>query len=101
MSSTKRTWKILATTKTGTTMKIDPLTGQVVLMPELEQFAGMQSLDTAADLFEASPRDSFSRVEIVRTLRALKGHLFDADCVMAYEIALSSAPLPLPPSTPS
>ena len=86
----------------------DPLAGQ---LDGLQQLAGMQTLDTAADLFGASPRGSFTREEVVRTLRALKENLFDFDCYLAYEMAiemgkalemaLTSAPLPLSTSNPS
>jgi hypothetical protein len=79
----------------------DPLAGQLLTMPELQQLAGMQTLDTAADILEASPRGSFTREEVVRTLRALKECLFDFDCYLAYEMALTSAPLPLNTSNPS
>ena len=54
----------------------DPLAGQ---LDGLQQLAGMQTLDTAADLFGARPRESFTREEGVRTLRALKENLFDFD----------------------
>jgi hypothetical protein len=79
----------------------DPLAGQLLTMPELQQLAGMQTLDTAADILEASPRNSFTREEVVRTLRALKECLFDFDCYLAYEMALTSVPLPLNASNPS
>jgi hypothetical protein len=70
------------------TTKIDPPDGQLLRMTDLQQFAGMQTLDTAADIFEVSPRESFTKAEVVRTLRALKENLFDEQCVAAYEIAM-------------
>ena len=78
-----------------------PLAGQLLTMPELHQLAGMQTLDTAADILGASPRELFTREEVVKTLRALKECLFDFDCVLAYEMAISQAPLPLSSSNPS
>lgn len=86
---------------TGKTMPIDPLAGQLLRMPDLEQLAGLQTLDTAADIFEASPRQTFTRQEVVRTLRALKENLFDEDCVAAYEIAMSNGLPSVPLSEPS
>lgn len=71
------------------------------MKPELEQLAGMQSLDAVADLFEASPRDSFTKDEVVRTIRAARLHLFDFDCNLAYEMASASYPLTLDTSLPS
>jgi hypothetical protein len=82
--------------------KIDPPDGQLLRMTDLEQFAGMQTLDTAADIFEVSPRETFSKAEVVRTLRGLKENLFDGDCVAAYEIAMTDGlPSVLPLSPPS
>jgi hypothetical protein len=82
-------------------MPIDPMAGKLLRMPELEQLAGLQTLDTAADLFEASPRQTLTRDEVVQTLRSLKLNLFDFDCNVAYHIALSDQPLPLTPSPAS
>jgi len=61
----------------------------------------MMALDTAADVFEASPRQSFTNDEVVRTLRALKSEMYDPLVVAAYEIAVSDTPIPLPLSQPS
>ena len=82
-------------------MPIDPLAAQPFELPDLDQLACMQTLDTAAELFEASPRETFTRAEVASTLRALKSELFEADCVAAYEIALLDFALPLPLSQPS
>lgn len=68
-----------------TTKTTDPPADQ---MPPLEQLAGLKALDTAADIFEGSPKETFTRAEVVRVLRGLKSELFDADCTAAYEIAL-------------
>jgi hypothetical protein len=70
-------------------------------MPDLEQLAGLQTLDTAADIFEASPRQTFTREEVVRTLRNLKENLFDDQCVAAYEIAMIDGLPSVPLSEPS
>jgi hypothetical protein len=78
--------------------QIDPLAGQLLRLAPFEQLAGLLSLDTAADIFAASPRETFSRQEIVNTLRALKYELFDDECVAAYAIAMIDGlpPIPLP-----
>ena len=82
-------------------MPIDPLAGQLLRIPDLEQFAGMQALDTAAEIFEAAPQQTFTREHVARVLRGLKENLFDDDCVLAYEIAMVDGLPSVPLSEPS
>ena len=90
--STRRWWV------KGKAMPIDPLAGH---MSELEQYAALITLDTAADVFEASPRETFTRDDVIRTLRNLKGEFCDDQVVGAYELAISGVDIVLPLSEPS
>ncbi len=58
------------------------------LTPE-QQTGGLGALDFAADLFGESPREEFTREEVVRVLRDLKRAegLFDAGVRERYELA--------------
>lgn len=76
----------------------NPLAGH---MSELEQYAALVTLDTAADVFEGSPRQSFTRDEVIRTLRNLKGEFCDDQVIGAYELAISGVDIALPLSQPS
>lgn len=75
--------------------------GLAAQLPDLEQLACLQTLDIAADLFEASPRETFTRAEVARLLRSLKSEVSDPIILAAYEISLLDLLGPLPLSRPS
>ena len=58
-----------------------------------EQLAAMGVLDYVSDLFTASPRESFSRVEVLVLLNAVRTdpELFAPEAVVAYEEAVHGA----------